>query len=274
MAIEFSATPAGPNEQTFTLRLGDAALEGERRGETPRALFLHGFGSDRHGWNEIWSRTDVGLPAIRYDLRGFGVSRLLVEQPFSHAEDLLALLDALEIERADLIGLSMGGSVALNFALSHPERMHRLVLISPNIVGWDWTQDWRDRWHLMKTAARAGDIGEARRLWASYRLFDSVRDTPAGVVLMDEIGRYSGNEWVKDWQRDALPDIHSLPFLGASTLLLTGGRDLEDFRLTADVIEGAAPDVTRIDYPEHGHMLTLEAPKACAAAILDFLQRS
>jgi 2-succinyl-6-hydroxy-2,4-cyclohexadiene-1-carboxylate synthase len=273
MAIEFSAASSS-NEGTFTLRLADATLEGELRGEAPRALFLHGFGSDRHGWDAIWSRTDGPLPAIRYDLRGFGESRLLVEQQFNHVEDLLALLNALEIERADLIGLSMGGGIALNFALSHPERIRRLILISPNIVGWDWTQDWHDRWHLMKTAARAGDIGEARRLWANYRLFDSVRHTPAEAVLMDEIGRYSGNEWVKDWQKDALPDIDRLPFLKAPTLLLTGGRDLEDFRLTADVIEGAAPDVIRIDYPEHGHMLTLAAPEACAAAILDFLQRS
>lgn len=258
---------------SFDLALPGAVLHGEARGEQPSAIFLHGFGGSLEDWQPVWDRLPASLAAVRYDLRGFGRSRAQ-PGPFSHAEDLLALLDARGIARADLVGLSMGGSIAVRFALDHPERVNRLVLISPGLMGWDWSDEWRARWRAITARARAGEMDAARGLWAEHTLFDTVRDGPAASLLLASISRYSGREWIADHQRPVLPDVDRLPLLMPPTLLLSGNRDMPDFRLIADLVSGAAPSVERIDFADCGHLLTLEAPERCAGAVAAFLARS
>ncbi len=258
----------------FCWQSAGAELVGEERGQGSSTIFLHGFGGTQHDWDAVWNHLDPALPALRYDLRGFGGSRALDDSPFSHADDLLALLDVRGITRANLVGTSMGGAIATQFALDHPDRVRRLVLLSPGLMGWDWSEEWRILWRTITNAARHGDMAEARRLWFAHPLFATTRaDTRTAALLKASIDRYSGSEWIEDHQRAVQPDIDRLPFLTPPTLLLTGEHDLPDFRLIADLITGSAPDVERIDHAGRGHMLTLEAPEACANAIGAFLRR-
>lgn len=254
-------------------RLADADLIGEARGTNPDAIFLHGFGGSRTDWDPVWDRLDPTLAAIRYDQRGFGESRALSDEGFSHADDLLALLDAEGIARADLVGISMGGSIATHFALNHPDRVRRLVLISPGLMAWDWSEEWRIAWRAMTACARANDLHGARQLWFDHPLFATIRRDPRlADMLRVSIDRYCCGEWIADRQHPVLPDVERLPLLATPTLLLTGEHDLPDFRLIADMIAGCGQNVRRIDWPGHGHMLTLEAPGACAEAIGAFLE--
>jgi pimeloyl-ACP methyl ester carboxylesterase len=243
----------------------------DRRGSRPRAVFLHGFGDDLHSWDSVWAVLDESLAALRYDLRGFGASVCRQHVPFKHADDLLAILDALAIERCDLIGVSMGGSIALNFTLDHPGRVGNLVLISPNLVAWEWSESWLKSWQPIVDRARAGALDEARRLWWEHPLFRTTRASAAGPALFDSIMRFSGEQWLHDHHEPMLPDVERLHLLATRTLLLTGGRDLEDYRLIADLIEASAGDLRRIDDPERGHLLHLEDPARCAARIAAFL---
>ncbi len=89
-------------------------------------------------------------------------------------------------------------------------------------------------------------------------------------MLYQSIMGYSGAQWVHDNQKLMLPDVERLHTLQARTLLLSGVRDLEDFRLIADLIEASASDVTRIEWPDCGHLLPLENPAACAREIRSF----
>jgi 2-succinyl-6-hydroxy-2,4-cyclohexadiene-1-carboxylate synthase len=258
--------------ETLNWRLPGASLHGETRGGNPTAVFLHGFGGSLSDWDGIWDHLDPAISAIRYDQRGFGQSRPGDDQPFAHADDLLALLDAQGMEHADLIGMSMGGSIAIQFALDHPGRVRRLVLISTGLMGWDWSDEWRTLWRGMTSLARAGNMDEARQCWFDHPLFKAARADPHRAAhLKASIAGYSGAEWVIDHQRPVMPAIERLSMLTPPTLLLSGTRDMPDFRLIADLITASAPDVTRIDYPAHGHMLTLEAPIACTEAISPFL---
>jgi pimeloyl-ACP methyl ester carboxylesterase len=258
----------------FRISLANAQLVGERRegasGNVPLVL-VHGFGGSRDDWAPLLDALPADRAIVAYDQRGFGDSQGAEGVPFSHADDLLALLDALGIERADLCGMSLGGATTLNFALNHPERVRRLVLVSPLMVGWSWTAEWIDRWKAIGRAARSGDMATARDLWWHHTLFDPVRESPAGQTLRASIEAYHGRQWVQDDQRPALPDIDRLGALTMPTLLLTGERDTEDFRLIAEVIAAMGMQVTRIDHAGAGHMLNLEIPGTIAGEIERFL---
>jgi 2-succinyl-6-hydroxy-2,4-cyclohexadiene-1-carboxylate synthase len=259
------------NRIGFTLDLPDVGLHGEAQGENPRAIFLHGLGSDLASWDMVWDALPADFAAIRYDLRGFGQSQARNDAPFAHADDLLAILNARGIAQADLIGVSMGGSVAIQFALDHPERVRRLALIGPALMGWDWSQDWRALWRPITAAARAGDMTGAKQLWAAHPLFETTRASAAAPLLLASIARYPGGIWLADNQRATLPDVDRLPMLAPPVLLMSGERDLPDFRLIADLIAGCVEDVRRIDFPGCGHLLNLEAPAQVATEIADFL---
>ena len=258
-------------EKAFTMQIGDVDFYAQQRGDHAEAVFLHGFGDDLSTWDRLWSAWEGELSALRYDLRGFGQSTCKGEEPFSHGEDLLAIMDHCQIDRCDLYGVSMGGSVALNFALDHPERVNRLILISPGIVAWEWSTEWSAMWRPILALAQEGKMDQARQLWWQHPLFATTRESVAAEELHDSIMRYSGKQWIRDNERAALPDVDRLYRLNVPTLLLTGGCDVEEFRTIASLIEAGAPGVTRVDLPGLGHLPHIEDAVLTASCIADFL---
>lgn len=262
----------------FTIQAEGAVLSGEiSQGLSGLAraplIFVHGMAGDLHEWDRLLAALPSGLATLRYDLRGFGASEAQEGLPYSHTDDLLVLFDGLGIERAPIVGLSMGGGVALNFALAHPERVSRLILISPAMVGWEWSDEWRSLWRGVADAARDGDLALARTLWLAHPMFAALRRNPAAEAgLKKALEDYHGRQWRRDSQRDELPDIDRLHALAMPTLLLTGELDFPDFRVIGDVIEALAPDLQRIDHAHAGHMLHLERTAEVAEEIARFLQ--
>lgn len=118
----------------FTLNSAGARLAGESVGQGAPVVFLHAGVADRR----MYARqlADIGQQrwAIAYDRRGFGETTS-PDEHFSHAGDLRALLDRLEISSAVLVGCSQGGRIAVDFSLSNPERVEGLVLVSTAISG-------------------------------------------------------------------------------------------------------------------------------------------
>jgi 2-succinyl-6-hydroxy-2,4-cyclohexadiene-1-carboxylate synthase len=258
--------------QDFIIETVGASLTGsQRKGSGTPLVLVHGFGGSRHDWEPVEAALPADLTLIAYDQRGFGNSSHTPGQPYSHAEDLLALLDGLEIAQADLCGLSLGGGTVLNFALDHPERVRKLVLVSPLMVGWSWSTDWVERWKAIGRAARTGDIAAARKLWWNHPLFESTRESCGAAQLRAGIEAFHGRQWMEDDHRPELPEVDRLADLAVPTLLLTGSRDTEDFRLMADLIDAASEHVTRIDFQGFGHLLNLEVPEQIAREIAAFL---
>ncbi|WP_405726147.1 alpha/beta hydrolase [Streptomyces sp. NBC_00028] len=117
------------------LEVDGAALtyddEGPRDGEGVPLVFVHGWTANRHRWDHQLAHFAEKRRVIRLDLRGHGESggagvRTIAEL----ADDVLALLDHLEIERCVLVGHSMGGMIAQTITLAHPDRVERLVLVN------------------------------------------------------------------------------------------------------------------------------------------------
>ena len=263
-----------PNMTPFVAKLPTATLVGERHGLSDGVplILVHGFGGSRHDWHRIVGALQNERPVIVYDQRGFGDSAGEADSPFSHADDLIALLDALEIDCADVAGVSLGGATVMGCAITAPERVRHLIAVSPMLAGWEWSEEWIEQWKTIGRAARSGDMDCARTLWFQHPLFAPVREGKRAEELWQAIAQFRGEQWVRDDQRAQLPMVDMLHSIPHPTLLLTGALDLPDFRLMADLIEAAVPNVTRFDDPTAGHLLTLERPTAIAGAIARFLE--
>jgi len=120
--------------QTFAVDVPGARLAGASAGHGPAIVFLHAGIADRRMWQGEMDRLAADHCVIAYDRRGFGQSQAR-EQPFSHVEDLGAVLDHHGLDAATLVGCSQGGRIAIDFALVHPERVKALVLVAPAVTG-------------------------------------------------------------------------------------------------------------------------------------------
>ena len=119
------------------------------RGRGPVLVLLHGLGDSSVGWRKVEAPLrDAGFRVVVWDALGAGRAAKPPDGDYhleAHVDRLRAVLDALGVRRATLIGNSLGGSVALLFALRHPERVERLVLLDPAAYpegGWTGTWLW------------------------------------------------------------------------------------------------------------------------------------
>ncbi|HEX5163933.1 MAG TPA: alpha/beta fold hydrolase, partial [Thermomicrobiales bacterium] len=106
--------------------------------DAPAVVLVHGFSLDTRMWAGQVGPLSERYRVVRYDLRGFGRSAIPeAGVHYQHHDDLRALLDQLGIERATVVGLSLGGAVTLDFALHHPQRLTGLVLADAVVPGFD-----------------------------------------------------------------------------------------------------------------------------------------
>jgi len=168
---------------------GDVAIEFHAWGDrdaTPVVL-LHGLGDDHRLWDGVRARLRGRLRVVAYDLRGHGAS----DAPSDAAaytmplfvEDLARVLDAAAIERALLVGFSLGGAIAAAFALAHPERTLGLALVNANAAARDPAEE------ATIVAARGSATAvlpaERERRWAERLL----ARLPDGARRASAIGR-------------------------------------------------------------------------------------
>ena len=122
-----------------TVHVNGADIYYELAGSGPPVVLLHAGIADSRMWDTQFDAfAAAGHRVVRYDMRGYGRTTP-VPGEFSPREDLRALLKALGIERASLVGCSMGSRTALDFALRYPDRVERLVLTSPSVNGFRYT---------------------------------------------------------------------------------------------------------------------------------------
>ena len=111
-------------------------VEHEVVGEGPAVVLIHSDVADSQLWRGQVEALAPSHLVVTYDRPGFGRTPL-PPGPFSQVADLERLLDRLRLERVSLVGCSGGGNVALDFALTHPERVDRLVLVAAGLAGWE-----------------------------------------------------------------------------------------------------------------------------------------
>jgi pimeloyl-ACP methyl ester carboxylesterase len=256
----------------------------EATGKGRPVVFVHGFGCGIRSW-------DLQIPAlapkhrvIAYDVRGHGLSEAptaasAYSQPTS-VEDLRQLLAALKIRRTALVGLSMGGNIALNFALAHPSLVSALVVADTG-AGSDGHADWVATTHAFAAALDAGgteafaDMAMASPLFSPYCARGPAAQRFIRACLMTHRAR-----GVAHTAREVLakrPRIYELePRLAAlrvPTLLIVGDGDdpclkIHDFM--ARTIPGARSLVLRAT----GHLSNLESPAAFNSAVNRFLAKA
>jgi 3-oxoadipate enol-lactonase len=261
---------------------GAANLYFESAGSGPALVFIHAGVSDSRMWDPQFDAFASKFQVVRYDHRGFGKSKM-PEGPYALRDDLLSVIRHLGIARATLIGCSMGGATAIDFALEHPEMVSGLVLVGSGVSGLNdasqLTEDVLKYWKEFLTAVRDGDVDRAREMDAKHWIDGPSRD--AGRI--DPVYRNRARELHREnfsMQRFATqetplkpPAVGRLGEIRVPTLVVIGDSDEKDLIKLADKLVTEIPSATKVQVDNAAHLPSLEHPQLFNEILNDFLNR-
>jgi pimeloyl-ACP methyl ester carboxylesterase len=257
---------------------GSVTLAGESAGDGPPVVLLHGLSATRR--NVVQGSRHLprrGYRLIAYDARGHGASDPAPRYEYSDlAADLDAVLAHFDLERAALVGSSMGATTAMAFALAHPERVPALVQITPAYTG-DARGD-GDTWELMAAELERGDLDAFARLAQPDGVPERWREV-ARDATRQRMERHEHPEAVARALRDV---PKSIAWTGLEPLeglelpvLIVGSRDVADPQHPLAVAQEYARRLPRAELvvEEEGQSPLAWQGARLSGAIGDFLER-
>lgn len=255
----------------------------DRHGTEVAVVLVHAGVADRRMWDPVWGPLTERLDAVRVDLRGHGESDEAPTAPFTHAEDLWDTLDALGVTRCHLVGASLGAGVALEATLARPDAVESLLVAPPggSLLA-TRTEDLADFVAAEDAALEAGNVDAAVQAnldaWVAGRgrpLGDVDPGVVAAVARMQRRAfdiQLGWGEEAEELEADPARDpMHRLAEVRVPVLLVVGGLDLDTILDSADRLEHALDDVTRVDWPDVAHLPSLEQPERFTDLLLEWL---
>jgi pimeloyl-ACP methyl ester carboxylesterase len=231
-------------------------------------------------WDPQWETFSRSHRVVRYDQRGFGRSPIGPGR-FSNARDLLDLIEQQALESVALVGVSMGGRIALEVSLARPELIEALVLVGAGLPGHQWSAEMKAADEAEQAALARGDLDEAvevtLRTWV-----DGPRRRPEDVdpevrARVAEMQRRAYELQLPVWETaEEEPLVGDLAErigeVGAPTLILVGEEDVPDMHEIADRLERELPNARRASIADTAHVPSLERPREFDQLVLPFLQ--
>jgi 3-oxoadipate enol-lactonase len=254
-------------------------LAGRTKGQRPARrplLLIQGLGYERHGFGPALESLASARTVVLFDNRGSGES----DKPAGPytvrelAQDAVSVLDAASIDRADVVGVSLGGMVAQEVARSFPERVARLVLActTPGVRGYPMPQQTVN----LLAAMPSLPFEEALRRLVENALADTTVATRPELV--DEIMRYrlANPPDLGGWQAQAAAGasfdaLERLGAIRAPTLVMHGGGDHVVDQRNGELLAQRIPGARLRRFPHAGHLFVWEEPVEFATAVLAFL---
>ena len=248
-----------------TVNVNGIQLAYERRGKGTPLVLLHGFPLDHHLWDEVVPLLEDTFDIILPDLRGFGESTTM-DSPYSmddYASDIAGLLDQLGIQKAAIVGHSMGGYAALAFVRRYPERVSGLGLVSSQVL------------------ADAPERKEGR-----YKSAADVSENGIGSVVATMTPKFTADEELQSYARASMERQGPAAYIGALKAMAERADStslLSSLNFPVVVVHGDADALIPIDRAREvkdalhrvhlveisgaGHMPMMEAKEKTAQAL-------
>lgn len=255
----------------------DGSLRFEVDGAGPAVMLVHPGLWDMRTWDLEFARlVDAGYRAIRYDVRGYGESSRLTGETYSNVRDLVAVLDSLEVETTALVGCSMGGQIAIDVTLEHPDRVWALVPVASGLGGFEMLEEEEDWWDKrsgpIEAAIEAGELEKAEdlrlELWAPLGTDDEAGRRIRQIafdnlheITMDE----SGAEELDP------PAARRLGEIDVPTLVMIADHDPPDMQRIGDLIARGIMGARKVTIEGSDHVVNLRQPEAFQRSLMPFL---
>jgi len=249
----------------------------EMKGKGEAIVFIHSGGFDRRVWDDQFNTFSEHYKVVRYDVRGYGKS-IPPTKPYSDEEDLYQLLKFLNIPKAHVVGMSMGGRIAIDFTITHPEMVASLIPVSSAVSGYPFSA--QDLMEILKVvyAIQNDDVSfaGAGEAWLQSAYNAPAMEHPEIAKRLRPIAMENARAWLINplFPRPPFPPAMSrLAEIHAPTLVILGERDISTIKAIAQALETGIPGAKKVVIPGAGHVVSMEKPEEFNSAVLDFLNK-
>lgn len=265
------------NAQTGFAEINGASLYYEVAGEGQPFVMIHAGIANKAQWDDQFEFFAKHYRVVRYDMRGYGQSQP-VQGDYQRHEDLRGIMDHLNIDHAIVMGCSMGGGAAMNFALDYPARTDALIMVGSAPMGFgydDWSPSPLDE--EMETAYEAGDLARVNEI--GMRIFvDGQGRTPdqvdpalrKKVYDMNMIALGNEGKMGKDLSRP-VPAVQQVGNLKMPVLVVMGDLDEEYIHRAFAFMAENIPGAQTVVMPGTSHLPNMEFPAEFNAHVQAFL---
>lgn len=265
-----------PRESAF-VNVGSTTIYYETAGRGETVILLHGGWTSVRQWDEQIDSLSRDYHVVRYDARGYGRSPL-GDSAYAHHEDLRALLRHLGIERAHLVALSNGSTIALEFALTHPGMVRSMAIGPAPMPGYDLGQEFTTGIRAISRAGGDHNVELARRLIWEFAPLRVASAMPAVRARLDTMF-LRDHTWPQSRagapvrQRLPAPLAHLLPQVAVPVLIIMGDGEMPALRQQGDSMARMIPGAELVVIPGAGHVVNMERPARFTRVVLDWLRR-
>jgi len=275
LCVSSAARAQTSRRESGFAEVNGARLWYEAAGKGPAVVLVHGGLVDSRLWDGQMRPLSKRFLVVRYDIRGYGRSPAPTGEYYP-VEDLRALLDYLKIDRATLVGLSLGGIVAADFALEHADRIDRLVLVGAGLRGANLPPD-----EAAANARRVGASEGAEKFFEALLKSDmlaGVRGRPAARAAMRAMAveNYKADAYIRAGlpQAPEPPTAQRLAQIKAPTLVVIGSLDAKNLQNIADTLATKIPNARKVVIRGASHHPPVETPKEFNRVLLSYLGAS
>lgn len=236
-----------------------------RRGDGPTLILLHGFPLDHHLWDEVVPLLEDTFDIILPDLRGFGESTTIDSQYSmdDYASDIAGLLDQLEIQKAAIVGHSMGGYVALAFARLYPDRVSGLGLVSSQVLA-DPPERKEGRYKSAADVSANGIGSVVETMTPKFTTDEKLQSYARSSMERQQPAAYIGALRAMAERADSTPLLSSFNF---PVVIIHGDADSLIPIDRAREVKAALPQAHLVEIQGAGHMPMMEAKTKTAEAL-------
>lgn len=246
----------------------------EKTGRGEPVVFIHGGQCDRRIWNDQVREFADRYTVIRYDVRGFGKSEPAT-RPYSDLKDLLGLLDYLHVRRTHLVGLSLGGRIAIDFTLTRPDRVASLTAVGPGLSGYRWSPEEEKRGEALARIANEAGGEAAAEAWLKDPYMVPAMENPALARRLRVLAHDNARCWLINPMLPRPlrpPAIGRLGEIRTPTLLIVGSRDVLDIQAIIKTLEKGIAGARKVTIEGAGHMVNMEKPAEFNRTLATFLK--
>lgn len=262
-----------------SVKFGNSNIYYEEKGIGIPVVLIHGGGVDCRMWDSQFDVLAQNYHVIRYDARNYGKS-FADNGEYSNEDDLNALLDELKVDKAVIMGLSMGGGIAIDFTLKYPERVLALISVGAGINGAEFRDpDYEKNEVKEQEALKRGDLYEFIE-WVIRSWGDGPKRTPdqMNVEVRKKIHLMMWVSYIK-YNPKAKPQplkpyaITRLHEIKVPTLSITGDIDMSVIHRMSDSLVQKVPNAKHVSVKNVAHYVNMEAPDEFNKIVLDFLAK-
>ena len=248
-------------------------LFGRIEGSGPAVALVHGVGADLGSWDRVTERLRDRFTVVRADLRGHGrSSRIETCRMADFVGDLAATLDAAGLKTVDLVGFSLGGLIAMWFALEHPDRINRLALLS-TVAERSATERARviERADKVRNEGIASVVSAAEDRWFTPAF--KAKNPEKVALRLEQLKANDLRSYAAAYRVFAEADEGvALNRIRQPTLVMTGENDIGSNTRMARRMHEAISGSRLVILPELRHSVLMEAPDLIADHLLEFLK--